>query len=231
MIETLTPNVTPEKITPEKISPIKPSEAIRLGRLKYPNVIAGKYRSVGGACTMAAMAAGYGRSGVTLSLYRYFPDIPAYVINKISSIPLVMDNRVFLHGEKPEDVEASIIRALEALGYQHICCAKMLMVITAKRWRERMLPVYEQNAQHVMEFKPRRGVMNIMGKKGDEKITWDSDDPKQVLKARTAFEEYRKKGYKMFKMEDMAGQKKGEEITEFDPNVERIVAVGAMVGG
>ena len=73
--------------------------------------------------------------------------------------------------------------------------------------------------------------LRIMGKSGDDKITWDADDEKQVLKARTAFEEYKAKWYKLYKTETIAGQKVGEPLEAFDPNIERIIAVGPMKGG
>lgn len=66
---------------------------------------------------------------------------------------------------------------------------------------------------------------------GDDKLTWSSDDPNQVTMAKEAFNEYRTKGYKMFKSGSIGGKKIGEEITEFDSNIERMIAVPPMKGG
>lgn len=71
----------------------------------------------------------------------------------------------------------------------------------------------------------------IKAKGGDDKLTWDSDDPKQVLQARTSFEELKAKGYKLYKTQTVGGKKTGEPITEFDPNIERMIAVPPMQGG
>jgi hypothetical protein len=73
--------------------------------------------------------------------------------------------------------------------------------------------------------------LRIMGRSGDEKLTWDSDDKSQVGKARLAFNEYKNKGYKMYKTETIGGKKVGEPIDEFDPNIERMIAVPPMQGG
>lgn len=70
-----------------------------------------------------------------------------------------------------------------------------------------------------------------MGVKGDEKLTWDSEDDLQIKKAQTRFKELIGKGYKMFVSKDIAGSKRGEQISEFDPNAERIIAVPPMAGG
>ena len=82
------------------------------------------------------------------------------------------------------------------------------------------------------------GQLRIMGRVGDVKITWNADSIPEIQKARAKWDEYMGKkkadgspGYRAYKIEDIAGMKKGEEIMEFDPNIERIVIVGAMQGG
>lgn len=74
-------------------------------------------------------------------------------------------------------------------------------------------------------------VMKIMGRSGDNKLTWDSDSPSQVEKAKKAFDTYKKQGFKLYKTETIGGKKTGEPLDEFDPNLERIVAVPPMQGG
>lgn len=57
MIETQTPVTAPL----ETVTPIKPSEALRLGRLEYPEHIAGVYLAGNkAACAIGAIAAGWG---------------------------------------------------------------------------------------------------------------------------------------------------------------------------
>lgn len=73
------------------------------------------------------------------------------------------------------------------------------------------------------------GVMKIMGPKGDEKLAWDIDDTKQVVKAQSRFAELLSKGFRAFLM-DKTG-KRGKQIDEFDPSAESILMVPAMVGG
>lgn len=70
-----------------------------------------------------------------------------------------------------------------------------------------------------------------VSKGGDDKLTWNSDDPLEVMRARTAFEDYIHKGYRMFKSGTIGGKKVGDPITEFDPNIERMIAVPPMAGG
>ena len=75
------------------------------------------------------------------------------------------------------------------------------------------------------------GEMRIMGTVGDEKLTWDHADDIQIQTAKKKFQELLSKGYKAFISKDIAGQKKGEQITEFDPTAERLIMVPAMAGG
>ena|SRR5215204_2745307 len=70
-----------------------------------------------------------------------------------------------------------------------------------------------------------------VAKGGDDKLTWDSDDEFQVGKARTAFNDYVNRGFKMYKSGTIGGKKVGDPITEFDPNIERMIAVPPLKGG
>lgn len=83
----------------------------------------------------------------------------------------------------------------------------------------------------VLATQPKIGKLQIMGLEGDEKLTWDHSDDFQIKKARDRFNELLKKGYKAFVSKDMAGTKKGEQITEFDPTAERLIMVPQFVGG
>lgn len=73
------------------------------------------------------------------------------------------------------------------------------------------------------------GVMKVMGPMGDQKIAWDADDGKQVLRARTRFAELIKKGHRAFLMDETG--KKGKQIDEFDPSAGALLMIPAMMGG
>jgi hypothetical protein len=74
------------------------------------------------------------------------------------------------------------------------------------------------------------GELRIMDKEaGDLPISWDSDDEDQVEIAKAAFDKAKSKGMIMYKT-DKKGNK-GEVITKFDKNAERIIAAPALVGG
>lgn len=80
----------------------------------------------------------------------------------------------------------------------------------------------------------KKGVIKIFGDRGDQKIAWDADDEKDVIKARTRFGELLRgvgggQRHKAFLMDDSG--KKGKEITEFDPSAGAILMVPQMVGG
>lgn len=75
-----------------------------------------------------------------------------------------------------------------------------------------------------------RGEMRILGAKGDTKISWDKDNEVEVENARRTFDELMgKERFAAFKMKGRDG--KGEQITEFDPDAERLILVPPMAGG
>ena len=73
------------------------------------------------------------------------------------------------------------------------------------------------------------GELRILDRTGDTKIIWDSAQDDEVAAARKMFTDLRKKGYLAYTV----GKKgeKGEVITTFDPDAERIIMAPAMVGG
>ena len=74
------------------------------------------------------------------------------------------------------------------------------------------------------------GELRIMDKEfGDMPISWDSDNQDQVDIARAAFKKAKDKGMLLFRTKKDGS--KGEQIREFDPNAERIIAAPAVVGG
>lgn len=74
------------------------------------------------------------------------------------------------------------------------------------------------------------GVMSILTGNGDDKVYWDPDDDKSTDNAERQFNEYIKKGYTAFRMDDK-GNKAGRKITEFPPHASRLLFTPRAVGG
>lgn len=75
-----------------------------------------------------------------------------------------------------------------------------------------------------------KSIMNVLNNTGDSKFMWDRHNADEVAGARAQFNELKKKGFIAFKV-DKEGKKTPEQITEFDPNLERIIMSPPMVGG
>lgn len=71
--------------------------------------------------------------------------------------------------------------------------------------------------------------LRIMDGSGDTKIIWDSDQPEEVKVARETFKKLRKKGYNAYSVRRLG--EKGEVVTEFDPDAEKIILAPPMSGG
>jgi len=71
--------------------------------------------------------------------------------------------------------------------------------------------------------------MNILGKKGDVRVTWNPDKKDEVKVAENTFKAMIKKKYKAFLVSKNG--KKGKQITEFDKNAERILFLPEVGGG
>lgn len=74
------------------------------------------------------------------------------------------------------------------------------------------------------------GEMRIMGGEGDKRETWDPDDEDQVESARATFNRLIKKGFKAFQV-GAAGRKTSKEITEFDPDLGKMILARPIAGG
>jgi len=72
--------------------------------------------------------------------------------------------------------------------------------------------------------------MSVMGKEGDTKLIWDRRNADEVDNARRSFDDLRKKGYLAFRVTGKDGEK-GEQMTAFDPEAERMIMVPQMKGG
>lgn len=71
--------------------------------------------------------------------------------------------------------------------------------------------------------------MRVMGKQGDTKILWSADNDAEVKAAREHFNSLRAKGMLAFSVKRNGD--KGEQITEFDPNAEKIIMAPQIRGG
>jgi hypothetical protein len=73
------------------------------------------------------------------------------------------------------------------------------------------------------------GEMRVLGKEGDTRLTWNARDTDEVDAVRKQFDELRGKRFKAYAVAEDGG--KGTEITEFDPNAQKIIMAPPMAGG
>jgi hypothetical protein len=71
--------------------------------------------------------------------------------------------------------------------------------------------------------------MAVMDATGDSKTIWNKDNPDEVECARDQFNKLTKKGYRAFSVG--AKGKQDEIVTEFDPDMEKLIFVPALAGG
>jgi len=71
--------------------------------------------------------------------------------------------------------------------------------------------------------------MAIMGAEGDTKIVWSKDNDSEVENARETYYRLRAKNFLPFKV-NKSGDK-GEQLSDFDPNVECCIFIPQMKGG
>ena len=71
--------------------------------------------------------------------------------------------------------------------------------------------------------------MRVIDVTGDSKIIWDHTNQDEVDAARETFNRLRKKGHTAYAVKEHGGR--GEIITEFDPEAEKIILAPRMVGG
>ncbi len=64
---------------------------------------------------------------------------------------------------------------------------------------------------------------------GDFRMTWDPDKPDEVAAAKEQFEKFRKKGYWAYKVNRLGN--KGEVVTSFDPEAEKLIMAPQVSGG
>jgi len=72
--------------------------------------------------------------------------------------------------------------------------------------------------------------MAIIDGSGDTKLIWDSNKSAEVENARQTFINLKAQGYVAFSVTGKEGVK-GERMSEFHPDTERMIMVPPMVGG
>lgn len=77
--------------------------------------------------------------------------------------------------------------------------------------------------------KPLPGEMNILDHTGHSKKTWDSHNVEEVADARRSFNDLRAKGFLAYTVKKDGTQ--GEQITEFNPELESIIMSPPVRGG
>jgi hypothetical protein len=73
-----------------------------------------------------------------------------------------------------------------------------------------------------------RGILIIMDSRGDTEVHWGIDNEAEVVAARSAFGDLRRKGYLAYRLR---GGQPEEVLTEFDPEAEQIIMAPPMRGG
>jgi hypothetical protein len=73
------------------------------------------------------------------------------------------------------------------------------------------------------------GTLCVLDESGDTRMQWDRKNPAEVAKAEARFKELKAKGYLAYKVNKKGD--KGEVITAFDPDAERIILHAQMIGG
>lgn len=69
----------------------------------------------------------------------------------------------------------------------------------------------------------------VLDQTGDTKLMWNSDNKDEVDAAKEMFDKLKKKGYLAFSVK--ANGDKGEAITKFDADAEKIIMAPPAVGG
>lgn len=73
--------------------------------------------------------------------------------------------------------------------------------------------------------------MRILGRSGDEAVTWTVEDKVATQSAAEVFAKHMLNGGLAFSMPAEKGSKPGIMIEEFDPNAERIILAPVISGG
>lgn len=92
------------------------------------------------------------------------------------------------------------------------------------------VPVFPQEVEITPIAPPDdEGLMRVMDETGDYEVKWNRRNHVEVEAARAAFDSMKAKRYMAYKT--TASGERGEVITSFDPDAQRIVFTPPMVGG
>lgn len=75
-----------------------------------------------------------------------------------------------------------------------------------------------------------KSAIAVMGEYGDTKHLWDKSKPEEVDAARDLYKALTKKGYRAFRCVGKDGSQ-GEQMSEFDPDAERVIFLPQLQGG
>ena len=73
------------------------------------------------------------------------------------------------------------------------------------------------------------GEMSVLGREGDTKIMWSSENADEVEHARKTFDELTRKGFSAFSVK--RDGEKGGRLARFDAGEEKMILVPALRGG
>ena len=97
----------------ETVTPIKPSEALRLGRLIAPRYVIGQFFAEGAACALGAMARGWGYDGDSDHAgYQFVRERLPLDVRPMSEIGCLFDRSVI----RGEDGDSAVLAFLEERG-------------------------------------------------------------------------------------------------------------------
>lgn len=88
-------------------------------------------------------------------------------------------------------------------------------------------PAFDQARYDAGDF---TGIIETLDKTGDTKTIWDKGNPTEVGIAEATFKAAKKAGALIYKAVGKKGEK-GEQVTEFNPEDERLIIVPQLVGG
>lgn len=69
----------------------------------------------------------------------------------------------------------------------------------------------------------------VLDRSGETKTIWDSSNADEVAAARKQFEDLKKKGFSIFRVNKQS--EKGSRMHEFDSDAEKMIAVAPIAGG
>lgn len=74
------------------------------------------------------------------------------------------------------------------------------------------------------------GELRILGKEGDTKVIWSPDNDDEVEAAEAQFNSLTKKGFTAYEV-GRTGRKTSRKVTQFDPDLGKLIMVPRAVGG